>query len=192
MLNIRPMSHDEVESVYAHVKRDFPPIEYPPLKKMKVHFANSAVEGHLYASNEKSAAYAFMLKAEEISRIMLFLYAVEPGLRGKGVGSKFLKELFARYANRDGMYAEVEIPELAPTPQERRVCQSRIVFYQRLGFKRVQNLHYCIYGVQMHLFYKPIANKNVPDAPGAIRDVTALYNGILLPEERYNLDASPL
>lgn len=191
MLSIRPMMEAELPQVYAHVARDFPPIEYPPLYKMRRHVARRAVEGLLCDVGAQRAAYAFVLRADGLRRVMLFLYAVEPELRGKGVGSAFLEELLGRYAACAGLYAEVEKAELAEEEAERRVRLRRIAFYRRLGFAPVEGLYYSIYGVEMHLFYRPLQDPGIPGAQEAVRDATALYEGILLPHERYNLDARP-
>jgi GNAT superfamily N-acetyltransferase len=192
MLTIRPMMEEELPEVYARVARDFPPIEYPPLHKMRGHVARRAVEGYLCQREGRPAAYALVLRAEGLKRAMLFLYAVEPALRGLGVGSEFLGALLEKYQACDGLYAEVEKAELAPDGAARSACLRRIAFYRRLGFAPVEGLHYSIYGVEMHLFYRPLAKKEVPDAAAAVRDATALYEGILRPEERFNLDARPL
>lgn len=192
MHTVRPMQHQELAHVYCRVARDFPPIEYPPLHKMKRHMENNAMEGHICAIGAQQAAYAFVLRGEELSKCMLFLYAVEPALRGKGVGSRFLTALTGQYQSLDGMYAEVEKAELAQTAQERRTRLRRIAFYENLGFVRVPQLHYSIYGVEMHLYFKPLARKSAPNAHEAVRDATQLYDGILLTHERRELDVHPL
>ena len=189
MFSIRPMLEEELEGVYARVARDFPPIEYPPLRKMKGHVAQQAVEGHLYQEGDRQGAYAFVLRAPTTPRALLLLYAVEPELRAQGMGSSFLGDLAVQYAGAAGLYAEVEKEELALDDEQRRICRRRIAFYERLGFVRVVGLFYSIYGVEMHLYYKPLAQKNIPDAQQAIEDVTALYHHILRPNERHNLDA---
>ena len=53
-------------------------------------------------------------------------------------------------------------------------------------------LYYRIYGVQMHLFYRPMKDKAMPDALQAIEDAKVLYDGILRPWERYNLQTKAL
>ena len=123
---------------------------------------------------------------------MLFIYAVEPEMRGSGVGSAFLNALIQERADLDGMYAEVEMAELAKSEEEKRICEKRIAFYENLGFRRVEWLYYRIYGVQMHLFYSPMKDKAMPDALQAIEDAKVLYDGILRPWERYNLQTKAL
>lgn len=187
MLCIRPMLDEELQEVYARVARDFPPIEYPPLRKMRGHVARRAVEGVLCTQDGLPAAYAFVLRAPQTPRALLLLYAVEPTRRGQGVGSRFLHSLTQRYAQAAGLYAEVEKVELAADPAERETRRRRIAFYERLGFVRVTGLFYSIYGVEMHLYYKPLAHARIPDARTAAADAAALYANILRPCERHNL-----
>ena len=103
----------------------------------------------------RPAAYAFLLRAPEAKSLLLLLYAVEPEMRGSGVGSAFLRTLLERASGAAGLYAEVEKEELAPDAAERRIA-----FYERLGFSRGEGLYY-------YLFYRPLADPRHPDAAPA-------------------------
>ena len=81
-----------------------------------------------------AAAYAFLLRAPKAKSLLLLLYAVEPEMRGSGVGSDFLRTLLERASGAAGLYAEVEKEELAPDAAERRTRARSIAFYERLGF----------------------------------------------------------
>ena len=141
MLSIRPLEEAELSAVYRRVARDFPPIEYPPLRKMRQHLENGFVEGRLCARQSLEAAYAFLLSTPEVSSRLLLLYAVEPEMRGLGVGSAFLRSILEDFAACDGLYAEVEKPELAASSDERRKCLRRIAFYERAGFAANPHAH---------------------------------------------------
>lgn len=145
------------------------------------------MQAQLYETDGQDAAYAFVLRSDMCKKCLLFIYAVEPDLRGKGVGSEFLRALMQERSDLDGMYAEVEMAELAGSEEERITCEKRIAFYEALGFRRVEGLHYCIYGVRMHLFYCKLACPDMPDAVQAAQDAKVLYDGILRPWERFNL-----
>ena len=186
-MQIRAMRPEELSDVYKRVRRDFPPIEYPPLPKMRRNMEWGAMQAQLYEDNGQDAAYAFVLRSDASTRCMLFIYAVEPERRGQGVGSGFLRALIKERSEMDGMYAEVEMPELAKNEEERRICEKRIAFYENLGFCRVKGLSYRIYGVPMHLFYCPMGCEEMPDAERAMQDAKTLYDGILRPWERFNL-----
>ena len=76
--------------------------------------ALGAVEGVLCERQGLAAAYAFLLRAPATKSLLLLLYAVEPEMRGSGVGSDFLRALLERAPGAAGLYAEVEKEELAP------------------------------------------------------------------------------
>lgn len=191
-MQIRTMRPEELSDVYKRVRRDFPPVEYPPLPKMRRNMEWGAMQAQLYEDAGRDAAYAFVLRNDACRKCMLFIYAVEPEMRGSGVGSAFLNALIQERADLDGMYAEVEMAELAKSEEEKRICEKRIAFYENLGFRRVEGLYYRIYGVQMHLFYRPMKEMAMPDALQAIEDAKVLYDGILRPWERYNLQTKAL
>lgn len=113
------------------------------------------MEGVLCERQGRPAAYAFLLRAPEAKSLLLLLYAVEPEMRGSGVGSDFLRALLERASGAAGLYAEVEKEELAPDAAERRIA-----FYERLGFSRGEGLYY-------YLFYRPLADPRHPDAAPA-------------------------
>ena len=191
-LSVRPLRAGEFPSVYRRVARDFPPIEYPPPQKMRRHLLTGAVSCHLCAWGGREAAYAFLLRAPSTQSLLLLLYGVEPEMRGLGVGSAFLRELLQRSRNASGLYAEVEKVSLAADPDERAVRQRRIAFYARLGFVCIPGLSYTIYGVEMHLFYRPLRDPRLPSAADAAAALHALYDNLLSPQERRHLVTRPL
>ena len=95
-----------------------------------------------------------------------------------------VEALAAERADCAGLYAEVEIAELAATPQERLHREKRIAFYEKHGFSRIPGLDYAIYGLPMHIYYRPIARKAPPDAPAAAQELRALYDAIFYRWER--------
>lgn len=127
---------------------------------MRAQLAQGAVEGVLCERQGLAAAYAFLLRAPKAKSLLLLLYAVEPEMRGSGVGSDFLRALLERAPGAAGLYAEVEKEELAPDAAERRTRARRIAFYERLGFSRGEGLYYS-------LFYRPPADPRHPDAAPA-------------------------
>lgn len=184
MGTLRKLCPGEIAAVYPRIRRDFPPIERPPLRSMRRYLAKGSLEGCVYEAEGADAGYAFFLTAPGQGSQMLFLYAVEPQLRGHGVGGAFLEALSAERADCDGLYAEVEIAELAKTPQERLRREKRIAFYEKHGFCRIHGLDYAIYGLKMHIFYRPLARKALPDAPTAAQELRALYDAIFYRWER--------
>ena len=192
MRSMRPLKKREINCVYLRVERDFPPIERAPLYKLHRHIRRGVMYGHLYEEENAQVGYAFVLRSGNTPRSMLYLYAIEPEMRGRGVGSEFLRELLNKYAAQDGLYAEVEMVEHARSEKDRQIRLNRIAFYEKLGFRRVEGLYYSIYGVEMYLFYKPLNEQEHPNAAQAARDAEALYREILKPHEMVQLKAYPI
>lgn len=184
MGTLRKLCPEEIAAVYPRIRRDFPPIERPPLRSMKRYLAKGSLEGCIYEAEGADAGYAFFLTAPGQGSQMLFLYAVEPQLRGRGVGGAFLEAAAAERAACAGLYAEVEIPELAKSPEDCLYREKRVAFYEKHGFCRIMGLDYAIYGLKMHIFYRPLARKALPDAPTAAQELRALYDAIFYRWER--------
>jgi GNAT superfamily N-acetyltransferase len=78
---------------------------------------------------------------------LLWYLAVGPVKRGQGVGSSIYREIVrrARDAGCRALLFEVEIPEEAPLPETRRLADSRIMFYRKLGARLLGGVHYLQY-----------------------------------------------
>ena len=58
---LRDLRPNELKSVYARVKRDFPPIEHPPLCSMRRYLAKGSLHGSIYETDGADAGYAYVL-----------------------------------------------------------------------------------------------------------------------------------
>ena len=190
-MELQKLPLEALPDAYRRIRRDFPPIEYPPRSMMCKYMNKGAMQGRLCEEDGRDAGYAFLLRGHANSACMLFLYAVEPELRGKGVGSAFLQKLLEENRELDGMYAEVELAELAKDENAHRECLKRIAFYEKLGFRRIEGLFYSIYGLKMHVYYHPLRREDMPDAETAASELRSLYDRILLKWERRMLRAYP-
>lgn len=56
----------------------------------------------------------------------------------RGCGQHLSAKLLEENHELDGMYAEVEMAELAKGENTHRECLERIVFYEKLGFRHVE------------------------------------------------------
>ena len=72
--------------------------------------------------------------------VLVAFLAVYKGNRGKGIGTKILKELEEKYSNKKGILLEVEDPDFAKNENEKNIQERRISFYERAKFKVVENL----------------------------------------------------
>jgi GNAT superfamily N-acetyltransferase len=74
----------------------------------------------------------------------LWYMAVNSHIRSQGLGSQIYQEIIqrAKAAGCQAMFFEVEIPELAHTPETKALAERRICFYQRNGAKILQVIRY--------------------------------------------------
>ncbi len=60
-------------------------------------------------------------------------FAISKNMRGKNIGSRIITQ-FIKETKSKSIILEVEIPELATEKEEKNIRESRIKFYERLGF----------------------------------------------------------
>lgn len=144
-----------------HVARDFPPDEVPDEKGLRMLLQNRVYDGYLRVG-EDGETEGYALLGRQHGFAFLFLYAVEPQLRGQGVGSAFMRELFELCADDDFIVLEVERPECAENADELAVRERRIRFYEHLGYEICRKVDYSVYHVPMWLMAKPLGRAEQP------------------------------
>ena len=80
------------------------------------------------------------------------------GNRGKGIGTKILKELEEKYSNKKGILLEVEDPDFAKNKNEKSIQERRISFYERANFKVVENLKIELFMVNFNIMIRNITS----------------------------------
>lgn len=122
--------------------------------------------------------------------------ATNPPVRGKGIGSKTLlkmEELLKQDAiaagktNLDSIILETETEDMDPTHEEKNNCGSRIEFFKRNQYKRVEEIHYLQpplhkdhEAVPLNLFIKNL-QENESDIEAIKKIIHAIY------KEKYHL-----
>ena len=127
---------------------------------MRAQLAQGAVEGVLCERQGRPAAYAFLLRAPEAKSLLLLLYAVEPEMRGSGVGSDFLRTLLERASGAAGLYAEVKRKSSPRTRPSGGRARGASHFTSGWAFRAAR-------GCTTTLFYRPPADPRHPDAAPA-------------------------
>jgi ribosomal protein S18 acetylase RimI-like enzyme len=155
-------SLSQFEDVYRCLLEDF------PIEEVKGY---GQLEGLLAGGHYKlllaiepimneMVGYAFIYVFEDIPAIWLDYLAINPRLRGTGIGSLVLTQLAQYKNNETGIFIEVEKPK--DQPGSKRDDQlSRIRFYERFGAKRMPisyELPTDEGGFSMYLYYKPAEN----------------------------------
>ncbi len=124
-MNIKELTLEEIRDIYArHLCRDFPADELKPLDRMEVSLREGTYK--CLGAFEAGAfrAYAFFVIIG--SRCLLDYFGVVPEMRGKGVGTAFLKEVLS------SLEAELILIEIED-PEEGAMQLRRKSFYLNAG-----------------------------------------------------------
>lgn len=145
---IRRQSLEEMKEIYdGMLSGHFPADEIKPFWKIKDSYEKGEYMGYgLYrhAEDRECLAYAWMCSIRDENWILLDYYAVTEKLRGRGMGSRFLKHLFEECTEGIPVIIEVEDPDrLENIPEDRREEERerrlrRISFYLRNGVQETQ------------------------------------------------------
>ncbi len=154
---LRPLERDRFRELYrCHIDRDFPADERPPERMFADGLDRGLYTGYIYVEDDEERGYAFLI--ERSGAVMLFLFAVYDGYRGRGVGTRFMRELLEMIRGRRCIVLEAERPETAENAEERTVREKRIGFYERLGYTAYREIDYEVYHVPMWLMVHPLGN----------------------------------
>ena len=118
---------------------------------------------------QRLCAYALLVQTNP-GAVLLDYFAVDPSLRGGGIGGKIL-DLLKQWASQKAplFLAEVEDPDFAQSPEDLSVRNRRIGFYRRNGFALTG---VCAQVLQDH--YRIIA-AGTSDGEAAYREMAKLY-----------------
>lgn len=169
MLDMRKGGHAELEKYYSLMEIDFDSREL--MGRLSLHRALINGTAELLIVYEKESgldvAYALTIVKNIYGYVLLKYMGVLPWYRGRGMGVELMRFLNRRYADRQGLIAEItEFPD----EDEDRVKKLR-KFFARFGYVEVDS-DYHIGGVKANLMVKPlkcsgdigpIAHRIIPD-----------------------------
>ncbi len=145
---LRTLSTEEMSRLYDPcLKRDFPPDELMPWKLMEPLIKGGFQRSIGFFDDKGFAAYALFITdgSKRPGTALLNYFAVEPGRRGDGVGTRCLRLMREALRGRGcRIIFEVEDPQSAPN---REYAQRRIDFYRRAG-ARSTNVGSTLFGVE--------------------------------------------
>lgn len=167
MLMLRKGGHRDLEHYYGLMEIDFDSEEL--LGKLALHRAISRGDAELLiAYDEESSlevAYALCCCRSLYGYVLLKYMAVFPWYRGKGLGIQTMRLINKRYAEKQGIIAELtEFDD--PEPDH---LKKLFRFFSRFGYSEIAS-DYRISGTTAHVFVKPIAGKE---------DITPVYHRVL-------------
>lgn len=167
---LRPLNKKEAIYLYqTQLQKDFKPQEIPPLSRYKNMLEGEGFTVLQYVEEGKEKAYFILRKQQQ--NILLFFFAVQENYRGQGIGSKCMKELQQSYEGCN-IYIEVEAPEESTSEEEEKIRKRRIIFYERLGFVKIENIHYQLKG---HAYHWMVLGKKV-EAEEVIQMAKKMYD----------------
>ncbi len=183
--SVRALALAQIRELYAQrLVVDFPPDELKPLSIIERALRRGEYVCYGAMDGQEALAYGFFVKLEaDGKRFALFDYfAVRQDLRDRGVGSRFLLALVdGPLRGMDCVLLEIDAPERAGTPEERRIRDRRLRFYLNNGL-RDTTVSAVVYGVEYRILSLPVGG--FPSPEETRRLYAALYRAIL-PERAY-------
>lgn len=173
---LKTLDIEEMRRLYVPcLKRDFPPEELMPWKWMEPLIREGYQRSVGFYDGEGLAAYAlFITGGREPRTALLNYFAVDPGRRGQGVGSKCLKLMRGELAGRNcRIIFEVEDPDSAP---DREAAKRRIDFYLK-GGARATGVGSLLFGVEYKIMVLEAQDEREPIGDEELKEeLEALYH----------------
>jgi GNAT superfamily N-acetyltransferase len=180
-----PIAGDELDSFHrAHLSRDFPPNELKPLPVLRELMEQDINSVWAVKQNGAMAAYYILARRKGSPLVLLDYLAVEPELRGSGLGSAVLRELSKQLTKEEYLLLESEWPPSGATEAEQAIRQRRIRFYQRCGAE-LSPLRSLLFGVD----YALLTLGGNPGPAEVEKEYLALYRE-MVPERWYRENLS--
>lgn len=177
MLKLRKGGHRELEKFYTLMEMDFDSRELLP--KLAIHRAmlSGAQELLIMYDDESSIelAYALVCCKSIYGYVLLKYFGVLPWYRDKGIGVEAMRLINKRYADRQGILAELTVFDDENGDYLKKLRR----FFARFGYVGVES-DYRLGGAEVELMVKPI--KGTADiSPVAHRMIKDVYSRCLSP-----------
>ncbi len=174
MRQIKQLSLDDTKNIYQkYMKKDFPMGELRPFHGIERAWENGGYEAYGYYDGDDLIAYATIFFDQGDIYAILDLYAVAEELRGRGIGSEFLKKLIPELTEWDGIFIEAESPESAKKDEDRKIREDRLRFYVKNGAK-MTGVNCLLFGVDYNILYFPV-RKDLSPEDDIFETVDSLY-----------------
>ena len=178
-MTIQKLEIPQLEKLYhAHMEKDFVPQELRPWHSVKHLTEQGCYDTFACREEGQLVAYAAFARCE--AGVLLDYFAVVPQLRGKGVGSRFFRELKGVFPQFEApcIFIEVESLESASSPEEREVRRRRIQFYQRCGCEGTPIFAH-LFGVEYQIMTVPLEEGPSPSLEELEAALLRLYQVII-------------
>lgn len=178
-MTIQKLEIPQLEKLYhAHMEKDFVPQELRPWHSVKRLTEQGCYDTFACREEGQLVAYAAFARCE--AGVLLDYFAVVPQLRGKGVGSRFFRELKGVFPQFEApcIFIEVESLESACSSEEREVRRRRIQFYQRCGCEGTPIFAH-LFGVEYQIMTFPLEEGPSPSLEELEATLLRLYQVII-------------
>ena len=153
MLKLIKVGHREMQRYYPLMETDFDSEELIGRLAMHKGISNGSIDFLVFREEESGmdAGYAVVLNKNLYGYVDLKYFAVMPWFRGRGLGVQLMRELNRRYADAQGIIAELtEFDD--PDPDRLKKLRK---FFARFGYEEIRS-DCTVRGVKDNLLVKPI------------------------------------
>ena len=153
MLKLIRVGHREMQRYYPLMEIDFDSEELIGRLAMHKGISNGSIDFLVLREEESGmdAGYAVVLTKNLYGYVDLKYFAVMPWFRGRGLGVQLMRELNRRYADAQGIIAELtEFDD--PDPDRLKKLRK---FFARFGYEEIRS-DCTVRGVKDNLLVKPI------------------------------------
>lgn len=177
MFKLRDGGHKDLEKYYSLMEIDYDSEEL--LGKLALHKALLNGDHELVVMYDEQSGmevgYALLFVKNLYGYVLLKYMAVVPWLRGRGIGVELMRLINRRYAQKQGILAELSY---FPDEDENRM-KKLIKFFSRFGYEKL-GLDYTISGTQADLWVKPLLGR-ADISPVAHRIIRDFYTRCMNP-----------
>ena len=177
MLALRTGGHRELERLYSAFELDFDRRE--PLPKISIHKAMMAGDQELLVFYDEesgiTAGYALVMVRGVYGYVLLKYFGILQWFREQGFGIQAMRLINKRYADRQGILAELTVFDDADGDYLRKLRR----YFARFGYQDVA-CDYRLGGAPVDLMVKPIRG-TAEIAPVAHRMIADFYSRCLRP-----------
>lgn len=177
MLALRTGGHRELERLYSAFELDFDRRELLP--KISIHKAMMAGDQELLVFYDEesgiTAGYALVMLRGVYGYVLLKYFGILQWFREQGLGIQAMRLINKRYADRQGILAELTVFDDADGDYLRKLRR----YFARFGYQDVRS-DYRLGGAPVDLMVKPIRG-TAEIAPVAHRMIADFYSRCLRP-----------
>lgn len=174
---LRKIELQEFEKIYKeYLVKDFKKQELPPLKEFEKRIKNNLQDTYVLEDEGKIVAYCITTKQK--NTVLVLYLAVERQVRGKGYGTKLLKEIEKKFQDKKCILLEVASAKKAKNNNVKEICEKRIHFYEKNGYRVIPNLEYEIFQETYQIMINNLQEEKI-EKEEVIKRMNEIYQMLL-------------